>query len=736
MELQNYIAAIKRRWPYLVASIVIICGIVLYHVKTAKPVPVYRAVSRIFVASTTSTVSAEDVAQLAISSRVIQHAYDFLMNPQPESSMSTAEEQAFKEVYRFREPVPIEMLMQRVRSETGTQGTNRSSVVTISAFASNKADAINLANKVADYAKEEALGLTQLGVYKQGDYILTQLNDARRRLDKAQDTRQEFMSRHKNLVVPLSFEDARHMVAELEQQSQAAGAAIEENRNRVSALKRTLGTRTAAKIDVNAAPSSAVIERLQAEAAAKEVELMTLRTKYTDVNPKIKQTQGVLDNIKGRLAAELRKSYNIGDAPASLEYQFLTGDISRYEAEKLAATARQGAIQKLARQARGQLGSLPEIESEYNSLNMDYRAARDAYMDLQNKYNQSKLSMSIAQKQREDKMGIGLIDPSLAAEETPGSKFQKKSVKLAIAFLISLIVGVGVILFVEGMDTSIRDVDQVEDRYQLPVLGVIPTLREASLKSGSVLVLRDSPNSVFAEPYRIMRTNFLALADKAGVRSVIITSTLPGEGKTTTASNFASSLAESHQKVVLIDADLRNPSLHKQFGLRKDPGLSEYLSERATLEDVIFPTSQENLLLISAGSIPDNPSRLITSQRMKDLLEQLSQQADYVVIDTPPAVAFSDAMELGSVADSMILVVGAGSKLESAHFRARTQLANAHATLVGTVLNRVQPTEVDSYRYSTGYYAKHNGRDGKALPPRPGSETAALPDGHSEEVEV
>ena len=255
MELQTYIAAIKRRWPYLAASIAIICGIVLFHVKTATPVPVYRAVARIFVASSTSSVSADDVAQLAISSRVIQHAFDFLLRPVPESSMSSNEEAAFREVYKFRDPVPVEVMMQRVRSETGNSSTNRSSVVTITAFASNKADAINMVNKVAEYAKEEALGLTQLGVYKQGDYILTQLNEARVKLERAQDARQEFMGRHKNLVIPLSFEDARHMVSELEQESEAAGAAIEENQSRVSALKRTLGTRTSAKIDLNSAPS-------------------------------------------------------------------------------------------------------------------------------------------------------------------------------------------------------------------------------------------------------------------------------------------------------------------------------------------------------------------------------------------------------------------------------------------------------------------------------------------------
>ena len=146
------------------------------------------------------------------------------------------------------------------------------------------------------------------------------------------------------------------------------------------------------------------------------------------------------------------------------------------------------------------------------------------------------------------------------------------------------------------------------------------------MKSGSVLVLRDSPNSVFAEFHRIMRANFMALAERTGVRSVIITSTLPGEGKTTTAGNFAASLAEAHKKVILIDADLRNPPCTATWGAQES-GLSEYLSEEATWRTCLSDYHRESASYLG-GPIPESPARLISSQRMKHLLEELTQQAE------------------------------------------------------------------------------------------------------------
>jgi capsular exopolysaccharide synthesis family protein len=718
MDYAQYLAAVRRRWPVMLASIVVICGAVIVHHFLTPRFSQYKATARILM-SPTSQIAGDDLAQLGLSDSVMFEVFRTVYS----DVLATADpEQARERFIRFRQDIRCEAV--------GGGGGQRSNIVLISAVGDTSERAVRAANALAEKV-QEAAAASSLDLYRtQKGSTSDALEEARRNLEARLKELRDFKEANKDRILPLDFSQAQAQVNMLTRDVEDAQSSVQEYQRRARALRETLGRRSQREsYDVDAVPSSAVIDRLQAQLATQEVELMNLKMRYTEDHPRVKETRQMIENTKARLNAEVNKTFKLENAPASLEYQFITGDISRYEAERMAAEARRRALEGLLRRARTELADVPARELKLAELNSRVAEAQKRYDAIAERQFQSDYAIAVLEKQRQLEVPVfGSLFNAAYASETAASKLAKLRFKLPIAFLISIIVGLGIVLFLEGLDTSIRDVDQVEDRYQLPVLGVVPALKEASLKGGSTLVLRDSPDTPFAESYRIMRANFLALARQAQVRSVMITSTLPGEGKTTTAANFAASLAEGHKRVVLIDADMRNPSLHRAFGVRKEPGLSNYLAGEASLADILFPTSVENLVLISAGSIPDNPARLLTGPRMKELLEQLEAEADYVVIDTPPAVAFSDAMELGSIADSMIVVVGAGSRLESAHFRARTQLANVQAVIVGTVLNRVQPADVDSYRYSARYYPRMDGR-GKL--PGPKEEPAALPDGNS-----
>lgn len=724
MEYLQYWQAVKRRWPVMLASILIICGgVVLHHLvlkSQGKIHKQHKATATILV-SQSSLISAEDIANIGASYGILAPIFREVYGDEIATQWSDAGVYR-DEFLRFR---------SGVRFEAVRSGPEKGNIVTVSVTGDREERAITAANRLAAAVQQSALGASMQSFTKQKGFTSEEVEARKRELDEKLAALQRFKESHQGRILPMDFAQAQAQVNMLERDARDSQSSVEEYARRVQALRSTIARRSNdPKFDANTAPSSAVIDRLQGQMAAQEVELMNLRLKYTDEHPKVIETRQIIQNIKDRINAEVSKAYNLADAPASLEYQFVVGDISRYEAERMAADARRRAISGMLQRARSELASVPALELNLAKLNNEAAEAQKKYESVAERQFQSEYSMSITKRQLDlgDKgePPLGTVYEAGYAPETPASRLQSLRYKLPIALIIALIVGLGLCLLLDASDTSIRDVDQVEDRYQLPVLGVVPMLREAGVKGGSTLVLRDSAETPYAESYRIMRANFVALAHQSGAHSVVITSTLPGEGKSTTAANFASSLAESHKRVVLIDADMRNPSLHRAFEVDKEPGLSNYLAGTASVEDIIFPTSIENLVLISAGTIPDNPARLLTGPRMRELLDRLRQEADYVVIDTPPAVAFSDATELGAIVDSMIVVVGAGSKLESAHFRARTQLANVQAVVVGTVLNRVQPDHVDSYRYSARYYPKLNG-SGKL--PKKGAEQAALPDG-------
>ncbi len=207
--------------------------------------------------------------------------------------------------------------------------------------------------------------------------------------------------------------------------------------------------------------------------------------------------------------------------------------------------------------------------------------------------------------------------------------------------------------------------------------------------ASSVLVTLASPRSPHAEAYRTLRTNIQFSSFERSVRALLITSPGIGEGKSTTAANLAVVNAEAGLKVILVDADLRRPSLHTLFGLAQTPGFSTALLAGASEAIPLQETAVPGLRLLASGVLPPNPSALISSQRCLDLLEALRAQADLVLIDSPPVLAVSDASMLATRCDGVVLVISSGQTTRDAARRAKLQLDKVGATLIGPVLNRV-----------------------------------------------
>lgn len=201
------------------------------------------------------------------------------------------------------------------------------------------------------------------------------------------------------------------------------------------------------------------------------------------------------------------------------------------------------------------------------------------------------------------------------------------------------------------------------------------------------------PKALITEQYKILRTNFLSLNKSNPPKTVVITSSLHSEGKTITALNLAIALAQaiSKPKILLIDADMRRGRVSKYIGVEDHPlGLSELLSAKASLDQVLFNIDIENLTFLSSGSIPSNPAELLASDGMKQLLSELSQQFDFILIDTPPIIAVTDSGILGAIVDGVLMVVQAGRTQRGIVRRATELLTQAHAKLIGHVLTSIE----------------------------------------------
>lgn len=273
---------------------------------------------------------------------------------------------------------------------------------------------------------------------------------------------------------------------------------------------------------------------------------------------------------------------------------------------------------------------------------------------------------------------------------------------LAFAGLFGLLLGVTLAFIKEFLDDSVRDVAKVEQHTQLPVLGLIPASQDSDARKLAQLTL-NAPKSPIAEAFRSLRTTLrYRLKDENNSNIIFITSSRPNEGKTTTAMNLASTYANSGNRVLLIDADLRNPSLHQLMGVRPQRGLVSYLSAEHSLDGVIQASNVQNLDVILAGNPPQSPSELLGSPKMEALLQIAARNYNIVILDGPPVLGLADALILASLANMTILVVHAGQTRMVTVTHALKRLRESGATIAGVLLNQVKDTA--RLGYGEDYY--------------------------------
>jgi capsular exopolysaccharide synthesis family protein len=274
--------------------------------------------------------------------------------------------------------------------------------------------------------------------------------------------------------------------------------------------------------------------------------------------------------------------------------------------------------------------------------------------------------------------------------------------------MLGLGCGVAAAFAIDYLNDTVRTPDDIRWRLKVDFLGLVPATRGV----GRPLLTNVAPPIGFGEAFRALRTALTIRTGGQGTRIVTMTSAQPLEGKTTTAVNTALALARGEAKVLLIDADMRRPSVHQALGIQNGKGLADFLKGAAGLSEIVRSTGDPNLRIITAGTIPDNPSELLSSQRMRALLEKLEgAPLDWVIIDTPPVLAVTDSVILAPLVDAVTFVVGADMTRWRVAERAIETLQSGRARSIGAVLNKVDFSR-DRYYYSRhygNYYYDSNG---------------------------
>lgn len=299
---------------------------------------------------------------------------------------------------------------------------------------------------------------------------------------------------------------------------------------------------------------------------------------------------------------------------------------------------------------------------------------------------------------------ISMVEP---AEAPTGAVSPRPQMNLALGLMLGLAVGVGVALLRNVLDTRVRSTEDLEQITNAPILGRIGDDPKADKKP---LIVHADPKSPRAEAFRTLRTNVQFLAVGEGPKTFVISSSGQGEGKSTTAANLALALSETGLKVALVDCDLRRPRIAQYMGIEGSVGLTDVLIGRATLSDVLQRWGRAELYVLPAGQIPPNPSELLGSSPMDQLLAELERRADVVILDAPPVLLVTDAVVVGAKTQGIIFVAAAGVTKKRALEAAVDSLETARVPLRGMVATMLPAKGPGAYSYGSYTYA-----DGDAM---------------------
>jgi capsular exopolysaccharide synthesis family protein len=300
---------------------------------------------------------------------------------------------------------------------------------------------------------------------------------------------------------------------------------------------------------------------------------------------------------------------------------------------------------------------------------------------------------------------LSVVEPANLPTRSVGTS---KFTIIALAGLVGFSLGAGAAYLLEYLDRTVKTTSDVERLFNLPVIGYISEITE---DGNNATYVANNPNSILAENFRLMRSNIEFFQISKPIKTILITSPNQGNGKTTVASNLAMSISQGEQDVILVDADLRRPAVHRALDISRNPGLSDLIRNKAGIEDVVRDWSEDGLKVITAGDIPPNVTEVVGSKRIASILGDIREKHELVIIDAPPLI-IADSYNLASRVDGVILIMVPGETSEEQARAIKEQLDRSKAHLLGNVFNKVSEQSAHSYydyQYRSLYSPKYYG---------------------------
>ena len=710
VHLVDYLKVLyRRRWTALTAFIIVMLSVSVY---TFTATPIYEARVQILIEKEASNVVTfkQAIEQNQITDDYYQTQYKILQsralarrtidalklwdhpqfNPRPDDSLTVRKIAMmpialasgwFKSSKPIEPSLPDESKMQsstidRFLSALTVAPVRNSRLVDVRFESPDAALSATVANALAKSYIEQNLEFKFLSSKEASDWLGERLGEQRKQVAASEQALQHYREQ----TDAVSLEDKQNIVVQkLSDLNTAVTRAKTERIQKEAAYNqiRTLQNDRAALDTFPAILSNTFIQQQKGELADLQRQQAQLSDKLGPNHPDMIKLSSAIRAAESRIQGEIAKVV-----------QAMRNDYQQSQAQEQSLT-------NALEQQKSDALALNRKGIEYGVLARDAASNRQIFESLMQRTKETGISGELKTS------NIRVVD---AAETPRGPVSPNTRNNLLLALFGGATFAAGLAFFFEYLDNRIKGPDEIKQHLGLPFLGMVPALFDKALENP--LISNGVPNN-FSESFRNVRTNLLFSSAEEGGRSVVITSTGPGEGKTAVATNLAVALAQAGLRVLIVDADMRKPRVHTVFGQSQEPGLSNVLVGNAKASEAVHTTTVTGLWVMPAGVPPPNPAELLGSKRFKDFLASLSQHFDWVVIDTPPVMAVTDSSVVAHMATGVLFVVGAEMTSRHAAQRALEQLEQARAKFIGVVLNRVD-LQHNAYYYSQYYRREYS----------------------------
>jgi len=597
--------------------------------------------------------------------------------------------------YNNGQPMTESDVEQMIKSRLDLQNVRNTKFITIKAYSDSAEEAAKLANQVAesyrDYRSEEYNELKHGGI----NSLQAQLQEQDQKISTLQSN-VDYLRTSLNIPDALAHASSPSELMTYDRLKELSSLRVQKEAeyNQQATLLEKLKTMSPSDLRkaLPIAYTDTQLNELLSEYDLAQQALIKLKIDYTPDHPKYKSAQELVDDLDRKIN-------------------------ERVEGILLGLDAK-----------------VAYAKSYLDTLNNDFRTAQSndiqmattsaPYFAAKEQLEQAKLwRQTLSLKTEQERTDVNLPRGRMVTimdKAIPEFKAVRpnKPLNIALGVVFGLVVGVGLAFFIEYLDTSVKTIDDVERTLGAPVLGVIP--------QNIGLIMNEGAESPHAEAYRVLRTNILFSRKDDKLNTVVVVSAGAGEGKSTTAFNLATIFAQNGARVLVVDSDLRRPTLHKMLDVSNSFGLTNYLLKQNTLDEVIQTTKVPTLHMMASGKLPSSSIGILSSAQMRALISELKGRYDYVFFDSPPIMGVSDASILASEVDMTLQVIQYRRYPQPMNIRAKQMIEKVGGNLLGIVLNNINMSQDESYYYYSGYYHDYYySKNADSEPEKPGGAAPA-----------